>query len=156
MDYILDENKAGNNLLQFSKKDKITVIPFNRSNIAKWHTESGINTENLINQINELKVGGQTNIYDCSIEALKTLDAEDEEKYSLSIVIMTDGMSNYGSYSELKREYGKIGKDIPIFGILFGDADSSQLKDIAQLTNATIFDGRTDLLKAFKQVRGFN
>ena len=31
-----------------------------------------------------------------------------------------------------------------------------QLEEIAYLTNAKVFDGRTDLLKAFKDVRGYN
>ena len=39
---------------------------------------------------------------------------------------------------------------------MFGSADESQLKDIANLTNAKVFDGRTDLLNAFKEVRGYN
>jgi Ca-activated chloride channel family protein len=46
--------------------------------------------------------------------------------------------------------------DIPIYSIMFGNADESELLDIANLTNAKVFDGRTDLLKAFKEVRGYN
>ncbi len=156
MRYILNEEEAGKDLLQFSDKDKITVIPFNKGNIATWKTENGTYTQNLINNIEKLEVGGSTNIYDCSIEALEILDKEDQDKYSLSIIIMTDGQSNYGKYSDLKAKYKEVGKDIPIFGILFGEADSRQLNDIARLTNATVFDGRTNLLTAFKKVRGFN
>ena len=39
---------------------------------------------------------------------------------------------------------------------MFGDAEEEQLQDIADLTNAKIFDGKTNLLEAFKQVRGYN
>jgi Ca-activated chloride channel family protein len=39
---------------------------------------------------------------------------------------------------------------------MFGSASSNQLDGIAQLTNAKVFDGRTNLLEAFKQVRGYN
>ena len=39
---------------------------------------------------------------------------------------------------------------------MFGGADESQLKDIASLTNAKVFDGKTDLVRAFKEVRGYN
>ena len=46
--------------------------------------------------------------------------------------------------------------DIPIYSITFGDANEEQLDKIAELTNAKVFDGKTDLLKAFKQVRGYN
>ena len=69
---------------------------------------------------------------------------------------MTDGASNTGSLRELERTYKSIGKDIPIFSIMFGDASSYQLEGIAELSNAKVFDGRTNLLEAFKQVRGYN
>lgn len=156
MDYILDEEKASQDLLQFSKNDKITVIPFDKDNIAVWETNSGTDTADLIQKIKSLEVGGSTNIYDSSIKGLEILNEEDQEKYNLSIIIMTDGMSNYGLFSDLKAKYNQIKKDIPIFGILFGSASRYQLEDIADLTNAKVFDGKYNLLSAFKQVRGFN
>ena len=69
---------------------------------------------------------------------------------------MTDGASNVNRLNRLSSEYKTIGKDIPIFSIMFGTASETQLKDIASLTNAKIFDGKTNLLEAFKQVRGYN
>ena len=39
---------------------------------------------------------------------------------------------------------------------MFGDADSDQLEEIAELTNAKVFDGSTDLVEAFKEVRSFS
>ena len=44
MEYILTESKASNDLLQFSSKDKITVIPFNGKIINEWSTDNGIDT----------------------------------------------------------------------------------------------------------------
>ena len=69
---------------------------------------------------------------------------------------MTDGASNSGSLAQLRSSYNAIKKDIPIYSIMFGDASSYQLEGIAELTNAKVFDGRTNLLEAFKQVRGYN
>ena len=69
---------------------------------------------------------------------------------------MTDGQSNVGEYSNLEKEYKNLKMDIPIYSITFGDANEEQLDKIAELTNAKVFDGKTDLLKAFKQVRGYN
>ena len=69
---------------------------------------------------------------------------------------MTDGESNYNRLNQLQSVYKQINKDIPIFSIMFGYADETQLEDIANLTNAKVFDGRTNLLEAFKQVRGYN
>lgn len=136
-------------------KDKITIIPFNQDVIDVWQSKNGIDTDILINNIEELDVYGATNIYDSSIKALKILENETKE-YNTSIVLMTDGMSNYGSMQNLREQYNTIKKEIPIYSIMFGDADSSQLKSIAELTNAKVFDGRTNLLEAFKQVRGYN
>lgn len=90
------------------------------------------------------------------MEALDILNKEDIEKYNTSIVLMTDGESNYNRLNQLRASYRQINKDIPIFSIMFGSADKTQLEEIANLTNAKVFDGRTNLLEAFKQVRGYN
>ena len=156
MSYILDEEKASENLLQYSSKDKITVIPFSGRNLDEWHTDNGINTQDLINNILSLQPTGSTNIYDSSIRALEILDLEDSEKYNLSVILMTDGMSNVGTYYGLASKYREIGKDIPIYSIMFGDAYEQDLSEIAKLSNAKVFDGRLNLLKAFKEVRGYN
>lgn len=155
MEYILDKDKASKNLLQFAEKDKITIIPFNSKVINVWNTTNGVNTNQLIANIKNETVNGGTNIYDSSIEALKILEKEDSS-YNVSIVLMTDGMSNYGKFQQLKDAYKTVKREIPIYSIMFGDADNSQLANIAELTNAKVFDGRTNLLQAFKQVRGYN
>ena len=156
MEYILDEKQASKNLLQFSEKDKISVVPFSGEILAKWHTDNGTDTSKLISAIKNLNPTGQTNIYLASQTALNILKNEDTNKYNTSIILMTDGASNSGSLQQLKSTYTSIKKDIPIYSIMFGDASSYQLDGIARLTNAKVFDGRTNLLEAFKQVRGYN
>ena len=156
MEYILDEEKAKKDLLQYAEKDKITVIPFSTNVIDIWETNNGINTRFLINNILGLSPRGSTNIYDTSIEALKILSKEDLDKYNVSVILMTDGQSNMGEFSDLTSYYHSINKQIPIYSITFGDAYEDELKEIAELTNAKVFDGKKDLLKAFKEVRGYN
>lgn len=156
MDYILDKDKASKNLLQFSEKDKISVVPFSGSILAKWHTDNGTQTSKMIQDIKNLQPSGQTDIYLASQTGLEILKNEDTNKYNTSIILMTDGASNSGSLKQLQTVYQSIGKDIPIYSIMFGSASSNQLDGIAQLTNAKVFDGRTNLLEAFKQVRGYN
>ena len=156
MEYILDKDKASKNLLQFSEKDKISVIPFSGSILAKWHTDNGTNTDKLIKSIKNLNPTGQTNIYLASQTGLDILKNEENNKYNTSIILMTDGVSNSGSFYQLEAAYNSIKKDIPIFSIMFGEASSYQLDEIAKLSNAKVFDGRTNLLEAFKQVRGYN
>lgn len=156
MKYILTEEEAGKNLLQFSSKDRIAVIAFDDQIINTWSTENGVVTEKLIDSIKGQRLGGATNIYLAASKALQILDKEDLVEYNPSIILMTDGESNRGSISELENMYETIGKDIPIYSIMFGSASSYQLEDIATLTNAKVFDGRTNLLEAFKQVRAYN
>lgn len=156
MQYILNEEEASKDLLQFSNKDKITIIPFNHEILGEYTTEDGTKTEELINQIISTKVNGGTDIYIPAIEGLNILNKENLEKYNTSVVLMTDGESNYNRLNQLRASYRQINKDIPIFSIMFGSADKTQLEEIANLTNAKVFDGRTNLLEAFKQVRGYN
>jgi len=156
MSYILDENKASKDLLQFSEKDKITVIPFSSDVIGVWKTDNGIDTEEIIEKVKKQPSAGATALYDCCEKALEILKTEDLNTYNCSVIVMTDGAANRGSYNNLSYTYRNYGNNIPIYSIMFGSADESQLKDIANLTNAKVFDGRTDLLNAFKEVRGYN
>ena len=39
---------------------------------------------------------------------------------------------------------------------MFGDAEEEELHEIANLTNGKVFDGKTGLVEAFKEVRGYN
>ena len=69
---------------------------------------------------------------------------------------MTDGQSNSGSFDELKKYYKKSKSNIPIYSITFGLSSEYELNDIAQLTNAKIFDGKSGLKEAFMEVRSYN
>ena len=95
-----------------------------------------------------------TNIYDCSIQALKVLYNYSDD-YTKTVILMTDGHSNVGTYSDL-REYYVTDNKIPIYSIMFGNAQSAELQEIARLSNAKVFDGRSNLLSAFKEVRSYN
>lgn len=156
MDYILNEDEAQNDLLQFTYKDKITVIPFSSYVMETWSTNTGSETKDLLTNIHKLSPDGGTNIYDAAIVAIDQIENDDINTYNKSVVLMTDGQSNMGSYGNLERRYDWLSEEIPIYSIMFGDADKTQLEDIAELTNAKVFDGRTNLLEAFKEVRGYN
>ena len=153
MSYILNYEDASKDYIQFSEKDTITVIPFSNRVLATWTTNNGRDTTKLINNIVSYSPGGGTDIYVASREALSIL-AKDSRNITKTIVLMTDGQSAQHYYL-LSASYNKNTK-IPIYSITFGDADESQLLEIADLTNGKVFNGKTDLLKAFKEVRSFN
>lgn len=155
MNYILDYKQASEDNLQFSEKDKITIVTFRDEVDEVSDTKYGNETEDVIKYINELEAYGGTNIHDSSIEGLKILKKESDD-YTKTIILLTDGYSNNGYYSSLKNYYEKNKLDIPIYSITFGDSDDYQLNDIANLTNAKVFDGKSGLKKAFAEVRSYN
>lgn len=155
MNYILDYNKASLDKIQFSDTDKITIITFNGKVDKIYDTKLGNNTKEVIEIINNLDPTGTTNIYDPSIEALKILE-KDTDDYTKTVILMTDGASNSGSFKDLKKYYEKTNKTIPIYGITFGASRESQLQEIADLTNGKLFDGKQGLTRAFKEVRSYN
>ena len=155
MDYILTE-KAASDYIQFSHKDKIDVIPFSSGVKTVWSTTDGSKTLDLLANINNERVSGTTALYAASIKALEILKDEDISIYNTSVILMTDGSANVGSYMDLYSYYKKINSNIPIYSIMFGEAVKSQLQEIASLTNAKVFDGKTNLVEAFKEVRGYN
>ena len=155
MNYILSD-EAASDFLQFSKKDKIDIIPFNATVMKSYSTDNGAETEQLLKNIKKILPNGTTALYPAVIEALMKLNQEDMEKYNVSIIAMTDGQANVGTFSELKTMYNRNGKSIPIYSIMFESAMERQLQDMATLSNGKVFDGKKDLKKAFKEVRGYN
>ena len=69
---------------------------------------------------------------------------------------MTDGESNNGSYYDVQRYYHKNNETTPIYSITFGYSNESQLRQLAELSNAKVFDGKNGLKKAFAEVRSYN
>ena len=156
MNYILDKEQASQDNLQFSDNDTITVITFNSKVKDIYDTRYGSETNLVIDDVNELVARGGTNIYDPSVEALKILKDDDSNEYTKTVILMTDGRSNAGSYYELKKYYKNNKLDIPIYSITFGSSSDDELNEIADLTNAKVFDGKSGLLKAFTEVRSYN
>ena len=156
MNYILDYDQASKDNLQFSDNDKITVITFNSSVARIYPTTLGGQTENTINFVNNLIANGGTNIYDPTIEALKILEGSNEDEYTKTVILMTDGESNNGNFNEVQKYYHMNNEDTPIYSITFGYSNESQLRQLAELSNGKVFDGKRGLKEAFAEVRSYN
>lgn len=156
MKYILNKDQTRKDRIQFSDSDKITVITFNDEVNMISNIVSGSDTSELIEFVDNLSTGGGTNIFDPSIKALDILKVENSDTYSRTIILMTDGQSNAGSFNYLTEMYNSFHQDIPIYGITFGNADKYDLDKIASLTNAKVFDGKSGLKKAFEEVRSYS
>lgn len=154
MEFILDADKASEERLQFSKYDKIFVIPFDSDNRTVL-SGSGDNTKKLIERINEADPSGGTNIYGCTVEAFKQLEKTGKD-YTKTVILMSDGYSNTGKFDDVTNYYLNMTEKIPVYSIMFGDSSEYELGNLANLTNAKVFDGRTSLIRAFKEVRSYN
>lgn len=155
MDYILDYETASKDKLQFSEHDKITVITFN-DNYKVYDTKYGNDTKSVIDIIDSLEASGATNIYDTSIKALKILSEDNSDEYTKTIILMTDGQSNVGDYIDLYNYYKKNKSNVPIYSITFGSASYYELNKVSTLTNGKVFDGKSGLKDAFREVRSYN
>ena len=155
MDYILTD-RAEADLLQFTDDDIVDVIPFASEANELWQSHGTNELLQLNQKIKEKKTGGTTAIYPASIKAISLLKDEDKTKYNTSVILMTDGEGNVGTFDDLKNKYQEINQQIPIYSIQFAAARRDQLDEIASLTNGKVFDGTTSLIDAFMEVRGYN
>lgn len=156
---LLDQDTARQYMLQSSKEDVVVIMPFSDHVFTKWKVEGNNppDMDKLLQEAEGLTPGGSTDIYSPVIQAMEDIKNIDTDKYITSVVLMTDGESNTGkSFRDLQAEWEGLNKDIPVFSILFGNASEKQLNSIADLTRARIFDGKQDLIDAFKKVRGYN
>ena len=155
MKYILSD-EAARDYIQFSDKDIIEVIPFATEANSYISTKLGFSREMLLDTIISWHANGTTALFPAAIGALSLVKDTDMNEYAVSIVLMTDGQSNVGTITDLQTVYNRIGKDIPIYSITFGFPNERDLENIAELTNGKVFDGKTGLVQAFKEVRGYN
>ncbi len=155
MNYILSE-EAEKEYIQFASDDAIDVVLFASNVQGVVSTNDGTEVSQILKKIEDSSPYGGTAIYAAANKALDLLKDEDKDVRNKSIILMTDGEGNIGKYKDLSKHYSQIGENIPIYSIMFGDANPKQLEEIAKLTNGKVFDGKQDLVKAFKEVRGYN
>ncbi|MBT9458639.1 MAG: VWA domain-containing protein [Burkholderiaceae bacterium] len=109
-----------------------------------------------------LRMKGGTALYDAVFESLQHMLAEREKSpgYQYSVVAFTDGENNQGRNLEaFKRDYAALPEDvraIPVFMVLFGEANEADLKALVKVTGGRVFDARsTPLYTVFKDIRAY-
>jgi Ca-activated chloride channel family protein len=79
----------------------------------------------------------------------------------VTVVLLTDGENNRGlSYEDFRLRFegpqANASQAVRTFPILFGEASSNELEEIARLTGGRAFDGRhANLSSVFKEIRGY-
>ena len=159
MGQLLIRENAEKNLLQPQDNEVNIVITFNSDVLNVYSTVGAddVKLQNLYEEIESESPGGGTNMYAAAAKGLDLILKDyDISQYSPALIMMSDGVSETDAKEEFKDKYKSCGYDIPIFSIMFGDAQDQQLQELAELSNARVFDGRSDLVGAFRSVKGYN
>lgn len=158
MSQVLLQENAERNLLQAGAGDINIVVTFNREvkNVYFCENANPDELKNLYLDVCEEEPTGGTDIYAAAKYSIELI----EQKYNLSdytasVILMTDGASSTLNKQDFEEFYLER-EDVPVFSIMFGSAREEQLDEIAALTNARVFDGRKDLVSAFRSVKGYN
>lgn len=157
MAQILLQENARKNFLQ-ANAGEVNEVVFFDDTILGVEAAMGDSDEALaeLNQkVADFQIAGGTDIYTAVAEALEIASGYDLEKYTPAIILMTDGQSDY-NYGIFEEAWNKSEEDIPIFSITFGNADPSQLEELAKISGGRVFDGTKDLTAAFRSVKGYN
>ena len=153
----LDPTEAAKSMVQPTDDDDNLFIPFS-DHVITGVAARGQDTQVILTKAQETDATGGTNIYAGLEQALSFATTSDEAKgRTVAIVLMTDGRSMTNDKDEFFESYRSSGTNVPIFSIMFADADPSQLDELSELSNGKTFDGRDgDLASVFRTVRGYN
>jgi Ca-activated chloride channel homolog len=155
MRLLLDQSQASEYLLQATPQDVTIVITFSSAVRDVWQVVGNDQTQmlRLVESIDKTGADGGTDIYEPVIEGLKLMQDRGTDGYFPAVVLLTDGKSEEG-IGQLRSYMESSGMGhVPIFAITFGEASTEQLEEIAVLSSGKVFDGRADLVAAFRQVR---
>jgi Ca-activated chloride channel family protein len=109
-----------------------------------------------------LRMTGGTALYDSVLQALQHTVSQRMQApdYQYSVVALTDGMNNAGrDLAGFRQAYARLPEDvraIPVFVVVFGEADEAELQQLVKLTGGKLFDARkTSLYNVFKDIRAY-
>jgi Ca-activated chloride channel family protein len=154
---LLDPDIASRYLLQPSARDVSIVIFFDSEPSAPLRVQGNDPRElrRLLAEIERKGAGGGTNMYKATVAALKLFETYEHElgQYQTAVIVMSDGKSE-GSLRDVQRH--RLSRDVPVYTIPFGEADPQQMRELAGFTSGRMFDGKADMLQAFREAKGYN
>ncbi|MFJ5261183.1 substrate-binding domain-containing protein [Streptomyces sp. NPDC088387] len=147
----------------FREREEVTLMPFGSAvKSVRTHVmdpaDPDAGREAVRKDADALRAEGDTAIF-TSLEKAYDHLSEGKDTFT-SIVLMTDGENTAGSdASDFDGFYAGLdatGRQTPVFPILFGDSDRSELEHIAELTGGRLFDAQQGSLDgAFEEIRGY-
>lgn len=163
-----DDASLTGRFARFQPREMVYLLPFSNhpgAPLVVRLSARGSDNQPALGKIrdfaNALQAGGGTALFSAVQQAHQAaVDGRRKEPdRQYGIVLMTDGKNTNGLdepgfvawYNALPADQ----KGIPVFALLFGDADPAQLERLAAITGGRVFDGRKDLRTAFKLIRGY-
>ncbi|MEU6353866.1 VWA domain-containing protein [Streptomyces sp. NPDC047072] len=147
----------------FRDREEVTLMPFGSEvKDVRTHVVDPADPKAGLAAIRkdtaDLSADGDTAIY-TSLEKAYDHLGTDRDTFT-SIVLMTDGENTAGAKAkDFDAFYAALDGDrrrIPVFPILFGDSDRTELSHIADLTGGRLFDAQQGSLDgAFEEIRGY-
>lgn len=152
----------------FRQREEVTLLPFGSSvKQVRTHTvdpaDPAAGPAAIRADTAALTAEGNTAIYSSLAAAYDHLGPDTESAFT-SIVLMTDGENTAGrsaaDFTAFYRSLPPARQVTPVFPIVFGDSDRSELDRIAALTGGRLFDGTKEhgpgsLEGAFEEIRGY-
>jgi Ca-activated chloride channel family protein len=157
MNFILSRDQSAPLLVQHAPKDQIVIIPFDtQARPDARGTGSAADQTRLLDFVMKQQIGGDADFYACAERGLAAVtQTPNSLAYLPAIIVLTNGKSEDRLQDFLTR-WRASHRDIPIFGITFQNADTTQIAQLAEATRGAVFDGTKSLTEAFRTVRGYN
>lgn len=152
---------------RFHGREQVTLLPFASEPLPpSQFTVPADAPEPVLAQIKtaaeQLDLHGATAIYSSlrrGYELLRSQAATDPDRFT-SIVLMTDGENTSGeTFEDFQSFHRGLGQDlrgVPVFPVLFGEAATAEMEQVAKMSGGKVFDARgRALASAFKEIRGY-
>lgn len=152
----------------FRQREEVTLLPFGSAvKRVRTHTvdpaDPAAGPAAIRADTAALTAEGNTAIYSSLAAAYDHLGPDTDSAFT-SIVLMTDGENTAGrsaaDFTSFYRSLPPARQLTPVFPVVFGDSDRSELDRIAALTGGRLFDGTKEhgpgsLEGAFEEIRGY-
>lgn len=159
MRMLLDQDIASRYMIQAAPRDITIVVPFDGTvrtqSILTCTGNDPAKLRSLWSELQNEDAAGATDCYIALRRAFKEAKRYRFENFSTAVILMTDGRSD-GDADLMQQEWQNGTQSVPVYSVMFGDADPTQLKEIATLTSGKVFDGKKDLISAMREAKGYN
>ena len=156
--------------LRLKPRERIVLIEFAEAEKSRLEVDvpsDDAGVRRAMDQINERidtyqPVGG-TEIYGTVADALEAAAAEADPARISSVVLFSDGEDTgvvgpdeFQRWYEDRAARDEVFASIPVFAIVFADADFEEMEHLAELTGGRAFDvGSDSLVSVFREIRGY-